>query len=84
VSVLQAAVERLVRLGGAGGQPDDIPKKAGPVKLGAGLASVPTGLAGKIRREEYVDLAKLPPALPDGASIGTQMSEQLLIVQAAN
>ncbi len=81
---LQEAADRLARIGGTGGKPEDVPKKPGPVKLGAGLAAVPAAVAGRIRREEYVDFTELPPAQPDGSAVGSQSGEQLLIVQAAD
>ena len=81
---VQAAAEKLSRAGGVGRQADDSSKKPGPVKLGAGLLAVSGVLAGRIRRGEYVDFAELPPALPDGSTVGVQSSEQLLVVQAAD
>ena len=59
---LQEAVDKLAR---AGGKPEEVPKRAGPVKLGAGLSAVPAVLAGKIRRGDYVDFSVFPPAQPD-------------------
>ena len=83
-SALQEAADRLARAGGSEGKSERMPKKAGPVKLGAGLSAVPAILARKIRRGEYVDFAELPPALPEGSSLSTMSSDQLLIVQAAD
>ena len=79
---VQSAAEALAVIGSK-------PKKgntvtAGPVKLGAGLTSLPGLLAGKIRRGEYVNFAEFPPATPDGTPSGSHSTEQLLIVQAAD
>ena len=81
---IQTAAEELAQAGGTGRLSGENSKKAGPVKLGAGLSAVPGVLAGRIRRGEYVDFTEFPPALPDGSAAGVQSSEQLLIVQAAD
>ena len=58
--------------------------RAGPVQMGAGMLAMPSRLVEKIMRDEYVDLAEFPPAAPEGVSPVAHMSDQVLIVQAAD
>ena len=62
---IQEAADRLARAGGWSRNAEGSPRKAGPMKLGAGLSAVPAGIVKKIRRGEYVDFAELPPAIPE-------------------
>ena len=82
---VQEAADRLARAGGWSRYAEGSPKKAGPMKLGAGLSAVPAGIVKKILRGEYVDFAELPPAMPEeeAAACG-QSGDRVLIVQAAD
>ena len=82
---VQEAADRLARAGGWSRYAEGSPKKAGPMKLGAGLSAVPAGIVKKIRRGEYVDFAELPPAMPEEeATACGQSGDRVLIVQAAD
>ena len=58
--------------------------RAGPVQMGAGMLAMPSRLVEKIVRDDYVDFAEFPPAAPEGVYPVAHMSDQVLIVQAAD
>ena len=71
ILAVQSAAEALAVIGGANKPKKGNTVTACPLKLGAGLTTLPGLLAGKICRGEYVDFAEFPSATPDGTPSGS-------------
>jgi hypothetical protein len=54
------------------------------VSLGPGLASLPKKLIDRIRADEYVDLAEMPPAKGKARPVPQMGEGQVIVVQAAD
>ena len=70
-------------LGEAGWSSGDQAAKVGPlVPTGAGLPALPKKLILKIRANEYIDFADLPPAKGKMRAIPQGLEGQVIVVQA--
>lgn len=54
------------------------------VSVGMGLPSLPRKMVDRIRANEYVDFAELPPARGKGRPMSQAMEGQVIVVQAAD
>ena len=77
-----AGGSQALSLADAAKTPEDEAKSGPLVPIGAGLPALPNKLVAKIRANEFIDFAELPPAKGKMRSFPQGLEGQVIVVQA--